>query len=79
MVIYRNLVAKIKLNSACFQQLMIYIYLTIACARALLQREAAVKKKQESFSYISNENPEIATSFGGSVTLPPQAEQQVSG
>ncbi|XP_071911094.1 uncharacterized protein [Coffea arabica] len=46
--------------------------------RIRLKREAAVKKKQESFSYISNENPEIATSFGGSVTLPPQAEQQVS-
>ncbi|XP_027175780.1 uncharacterized protein LOC113775204 isoform X2 [Coffea eugenioides] len=46
--------------------------------RIRLKREAAVKKKQESFSYISNENPEIATSVGGSVTLPPQAEQQVS-
>lgn len=47
--------------------------------RIRLKREEAVKKKQESFSYISNENPEIATSFGSSVTLPPQAEQQVSG
>lgn len=47
--------------------------------RIRLKREAAVKKKQESMPHISHENPEIATSFGSSVTQPPQAEQKVSG
>ncbi|KAL3535622.1 hypothetical protein ACH5RR_004083 [Cinchona calisaya] len=47
--------------------------------RIRLKREAAVKKKQESFSNISHKYPEIASSAGSSVASSPQAEQKVSG